>query len=356
MPRPLCPETLHTLELLPKARDGRLVDLWDLEGFRAELAERARIAQAAPRSPLVEWTTTAAVRPDGSPLEIHMVRPRGHGPRPGPALLWFHGGGQVLGSALQNPAHLEELALAVGCTVAAVEYRLAPETPAPGAAEDGVLAFRHLAAEAERLGLDARRIGLAGESGGGAVVAAVALMIRDLRREAAGSQENRREEDGHGECNPPGGAEARDSLPESGIPHLPAPRLLGLVYPMLDDRNETPSSREITSLGVWDREENLRAWRLVLGERAGGPDVTPYEAPARAEDLANMPPVFIAVGDADLFRDEDIAFASRLLAAGVPVDLHVLSGAVHAFDGIAPGSPLTSRFRRLWHGWLRRGL
>lgn len=346
MLRPLDPETLRALELLPKARDGKLADLWDLEGFRAELAERARLAQAAPRSPITEWTTTAAVRPDGSPLEIHTVRPRRLAPGPGPALLWFHGGGQVLGSALQNPGHLEELALAVGCTVAAVEYRLAPETPAPGAAEDGVLAYRHLVAEAGRLGLDTRRIGLAGESGGGAVAAAAALMIRDARREEAG-RTGRREDAGKrdvGKPVPPGAAET------------PAPRLLGLVYPMLDDRNETPSSREITGLGAWDREENLRAWSLVLGERAGGPDVTPYEAPGRAEDLADMPPSFIAVGDADLFRDEDIAFASRLLGAGVPVDLHVLSGAMHVFDGIAPDSALTSRFRRLWHGWLRRGL
>jgi acetyl esterase/lipase len=113
---------------------------------------------------------------------------------------------------------------------------------------------------------------------------------------------------------------------------------------MLDDRNETPSSHEITDIGVWDREANIEAWRYYLaGSEADG-----YAAPARAGNLAGLPPMFIDVGDVDLVRDEDIAFAARLLQSGVATELHVHPGAYHASEIFNPDAALSARI------WARR--
>ena len=109
------------------------------------------------------------------------------------------------------------------------------------------------------------------------------------------------------------------------------------------DRNETPSSHEITDIGIWDRAGNIEAWQWYLGD--GKPDQ--YAAPARAEDLAGLPPAYIDVGTMDLFRDEDITFAMRLMAAGVPTELHVSPGAYHGSEGFAPDAPLS---QRIWAG------
>jgi len=125
---------------------------------------------------------------------------------------------------------------------------------------------------------------------------------------------------------------------------FPALRFQMPIYPMIDDRNETPSSHEITDIGIWDRSANIEAWRWYLGN--GKPDH--YAAPARAEDLAGLPATFIDVGTVDLFRDEDIALATRLMQAGVPTELHVNPGAYHAAEMLAPESALSERI------WTRR--
>jgi len=134
------------------------------------------------------------------------------------------------------------------------------------------------------------------------------------------------------------------------------PCLLALNYAMLDDRNEPPSSHEILDIGIWDRQENELAWKAVLGDRVGAPDLSPYCAPGRATDLHGLPPAFIAVGQLDVFRDENIDFARRRVAAGVPVDLHVYGTAYHSFDLMAPGTRLAREFTETWHAFLRREL
>ncbi len=129
-----------------------------------------------------------------------------------------------------------------------------------------------------------------------------------------------------------------------------------LNYAMLDDRNETPSLHQILDIGIWDRQENELAWRAVLGDRVGAPDLSPYCAPARTTDLHGLTRAFIAVGQFDVFRDEDIDFALRLIAAGVPVDLHVSGTAHHSFDLMAPATRLAREFTETWHAFLRREL
>jgi acetyl esterase/lipase len=174
------------------------------------------------------------------------------------------------------------------------------------------------AEEADKLGIDRDRIGLYGGSAGGCLAIGTALLARD----------------------------------RGGPPIV----FLMTPYPMLDDRNETPSSHAILDFGVWDRAANLEAWRCVLGDAAGGEDVSPYAAPARASDLAGLPPTYIDVGDLDLFRDEDVAFALGLMEVGVPTELKVYPGVVHGGEAFAPRSRVSARI--LADRWeaLRRAL
>jgi acetyl esterase/lipase len=313
------PELAAALDAVPKSPNGSLLDLSDIPAFRAQLqAARAQRPVPAPDA-RVKIETLSIPREDGTPLDVVMFHPGGTD-QPRPALVYFHAGGQVLGSAHDPIAHpyAAAMALQLDIVLAAVDYRLAPETQAPGAAEDGYLAFTYLTEHAREHGIVPDRIGLAGASGGGAPATATALMVRD--------RGDRR------------------------------PRLLSLNYPMLDDRNETPSSHEIVDLGIYDRRENAYAWAAVLGDRTGAPDVHPYSAPGRATDVAGLPETFIAVAQYDVFRDENIDFAQRLIAAGVPVDLHLYAHAFHAWDVAAPQSALAKTFEHTWHDYLRRHL
>ncbi|MFD5084518.1 alpha/beta hydrolase [Kitasatospora sp. NPDC058201] len=309
------PELSLALDAVPMTPNGAF-DLTDLAATRAAFRAQAEAAaDAQPGDPSVTVETHLASRTDGPDVPIRLLRPTG-APGPLPVLLWFHGGGQVLGFAAQDDPWLTRLGASVGCAVAVVDYRLAPETPAPGAAEDGFTAYQWLGREADALGLDGARIGIAGQSGGGGVAAATTLLIRD----------------------------------RGGV----TPLFQSLTYPMLDDRNRTASSHEITDIGIWDRSTNVLAWQAILGDRAGTDDVCPYSAPARTTDLGALPPTFITVGDLDCFRDEDLDYAARLRAHGVPVELHLYPGAYHAFDLIAPHSRLATAFHQTWSNYLTR--
>jgi acetyl esterase/lipase len=219
-------------------------------------------------------------------------------------LLWVHGGGHVLGAAWQDDPMLQDLVARTGCVAVAVEWRRAPEDPYPAAVHDGYAALRWMSASA---GLDPTRLVIGGASSGGGVAAGVALLARDRG----------------------------DVLLAGQV----------LVYPMLDDREVTPSSREVRDPRLWNLESNRLGWAAYLSG-IDGREVPAYAAPARATDVAGLPPTWLATGELDLFRDEDIAYASRLLTAGVPTELHVYPGAVHGFDLFAPDAAVTRRYRR----------
>lgn len=309
----LDPELAEAFAALPKAPNGTLLELSDIPGLRAQLRAASAQRPATAPDPRITIEPVHIPRDDGSALEVVLYRPADTAG----TLLWFHAGAQVLGDDVRaDDAYHTALALDLGRTVAAVGYRLAPETPAPGAAEDGYLAYTHLVRHADELRLDPHRIGLAGASGGGAPAAATALMVRD-----------------------------RDA---------PRPASLSLLYPMLDDRLETPSSGEADAEVVFARKDIGLAWAAVLGDRFGAADVHPYSAPGRAADLAGLPDTFVAVAQFDLLRDEGVDFARRLTAAGVPVDLHLYARAFHAWDRFAPKSALTRSFELTWHDFLRR--
>ena len=308
-------ELAAALQAMPIGPNG-VFDLTDIPATRQAVRALAEsIASTVPDEPTVTAHEIQAPRAEGPDVPILLLRPQ-NAPGPVPVLVWFHGGGQVLGFAAQDAPWLKPLSAALGCAIALVDYRLAPETPAPGAAEDGYTAYRWISDNATDLGLDPTRIGLAGQSGGGGIAAATALLIRD--RGAA------------------------------------TPLFQLLMYPMLDDRNTTDSSHEITDIGIWDRSTNLLAWQAILGDRAGTEDVTPYAAAARATDLAGLPRTFIGVGELDVFRDEDLDYAARLRAHGVDVELHLYPGAYHAFDMFAPQSHLATSFHHTLNDYLVR--
>ncbi len=125
---------------------------------------------------------------------------------------------------------------------------------------------------------------------------------------------------------------------------------------MLDDRCDSLSARQMEGLGVWDRESNRRAWRALLGDSAGGPDVSAYAAAARADDLSNLPPAFLDVTSCETFRDEVVAYASRIWAAGGQAELHVCPGGFHGSDLMAPDATLSKRAKHARLEWLQRTL
>ncbi|PRY36102.1 alpha/beta hydrolase fold domain-containing protein [Umezawaea tangerina] len=315
----LDPELATAFAAMPKAANGTLLDLSDIPALRAQLRAAHAQLPASPPDPRITIETLLIPRDDKSELEVVLYRPAG-AEHTLPALLWFHAGAQVLGDdAHVDDAYHTGLALALDCVLAAVVYRLAPETPAPGAAEDGYLAYTHLVRHADDHRITPSRIGLAGASGGGSPAAATALMARDRQS--------------------------------------PPPCLLSLLYPMLDDRMTEPSTFDSTAEHLVSTRKDLQlAWTAVLGNRAGTQDVHPYCAPARATNFTDLPDTFIAVAQFDQLRDEGITFAHHLTTAGIPVDLHLYARAFHAWDRFAPTSTLTHSFEQTWHTFLRRRL
>ncbi|HEY1747291.1 MAG TPA: alpha/beta hydrolase [Xanthobacteraceae bacterium] len=235
-----------------------------------------------------------------------------------PCIFHIHGGGYILGKAGQREAAHRDLAASLHCAIVTVDYRLAPETPFPGAINDCYAALQWLFAEAPRLDIDATRIGVAGESAGGGLAAALALMVRD-----------------RGEHN-------------LTFQHL--------IYPMLDDRTGVSGSpHPQTGEFIWTAQDNAFAWGALLGCKPGGKDVSPYAAAARAQDLSRLPATFISTGALDLFVEEDIDYARRLSRAGVSVELHVYPGAFHGFE-ISPTAGIARLSRANSKAALERAL
>ncbi|KNB50684.1 alpha/beta hydrolase [Streptomyces caatingaensis] len=256
--------------------------------------------------------------PGGQDITLVSARPAGI-PRPLPLLYYLHGGGMITGNAWSVlPRLLREWALTLELAVISVEYPLAPRTRYPGQVEACYTGLVWAAGHADRLGIDAHRIVIGGKSAGGGLAAALALLTRDR-----------------------GG---------------PAPIGQLLLCPMLDDRNTTCSSHQMAGIDLWDRTSNTTAWRALLGDRHGAPDLAPYAAPARATDLSGLPPAYIDVGSAETFRDEGVAYAQALWQAGGQAELHVWTGAFHGFDTVAPRAAISRDARDARLRWLRRVL
>ncbi|MGP0030097.1 MAG: alpha/beta hydrolase [Acidimicrobiales bacterium] len=260
---------------------------------------------ARPASVTVQDVTVPG--PAGDPdVVLRLYRPAA-APAPVPVLYWMHGGGMVIGSYDMDDHLLADAVDRLGLAAVSVEYRLAPEHPDPAPVEDCYAGLAWTAGHAADFGFDPGRIAVGGVSAGGGLAAGTALLARDR-----------------------GGPSLRYQL---------------LLEPMLDDRAITGSSTAYRGSVVWDRNDNRFGWTALLGARVGGEDVSPYAAPARATDLAGLPPAWVDVGEVETFRDEVINYAQALLAAGVSTELHVYPGAFHGFDLMAPDSTVA---RRAW--------
>lgn len=247
---------------------------------------------------------TIADRPVDGGVSVRVVSgpPRA---TPRPALLWIHGGGYVIGAAAQDDALCARFALALDAVVVSVEYRLAPEHPFPTPLEDCFAAFELVHRMCGELGIDPKRVAIGGQSAGGGLAAALVLAVHDRAR--------------------------------------PAPVFQLLVYPMLDDRTVTRQV-EPSMFRLWNPPSNRFGWAAYLGKEPGGPDVPALAAPARRVDLTGLPPAWIGVGTNDLFHDEDLVYAERLRAAGVPTEVSVVDGAFHGFDTVLPDAPVSRGF------------
>ena len=298
----LDPELAPMIELLPDL--GESLD--DLEGARAMLSSLAGGATVDSAGVAIEDVALAAY---DSPASVRIFRPEGvAGPLPG--LLHLHGGGFCLGNVDLEQAVCVDLARELGAVVVSVEYRLAPEHPYPAPLEDCYAGLRLLA---ELDGVDPQRIAVHGQSAGGGLAAGVALLARDR-----------------------GG---------------PALCLQSLDVPELDDRLETPSMRAGDAMPLWSRGQAIRSWEFYLG----GHPADRYAAPARAEDLAGLPPAYVVTCELDPLRDEGIEYALRLLAAGVSVELHQYPGTFHGVQ-IVQEAAVVRRMREDTLGALRRAL
>lgn len=273
--------------------------------------ELRRVAKFLPRQAVYRWSLPLlkrmpAIRASSTEGVDVVTLPSGPGARlyrpagtsgPTPALLWIHGGGYLVGSPEQDDRLCRRYVEQLGIVVAAVRYRLAPEHPYPAPLED---CYRVLAWLAGLPGVDADRIAIGGASAGGGLTAALAFLARD-----------------RGEVKP----------------------VLQLMsYPMLDDRTLDPSLDD-GGFRLWNTASNRIGWTAYLG--GADPAVA---VPARRTDLAGLPPAWIGVGTLDLFHGEDLAYAGRLDAAGVPCEVHEVPGAFHGFDGVAPKALISQRY------------
>ena len=236
--------------------------------------------------------------------------------QPGPGILFLHGGGMISGNRFSGLAMTVPWILEHDAVVVSAEYRLAPEFEDPHPVEDCFAAFKWMVSNVKDLVINPERILVAGASAGGGLASGVCLLARDR-----------------------GGIQPCGQL---------------LIYPMLDEKNNTVSSLQFAGIGLWDRESNETGWNALLGTRRGTDEVSYYASPSRADNLSGLPPAFIDVASAEVFRDECVSFAMRMWADGGIAELHVWPGGTHAFDIIAPEATISKGARTARDSWIRR--
>ncbi|MCS5715569.1 alpha/beta hydrolase [Herbiconiux sp. CPCC 205716] len=252
----------------------------------------------------------------GDPISLAIIQRTG---RTGATSAFYtiHGGGMMFGHHLGNLDSYDDWLLDDHDVVLiSVDYRLAPEHPDPYPVEDCYAGLVWVHDHADELGIDPARIVIAGQSAGAGLAAGTALLARDRK----------------------------------------GPALLAqiLVSPMLDDRDSTVSTQQIDGVGVADRQLTRFGWDAYLGPRRAGEDVSVYAASARASDLAGLPRTYIDCGSAEVFRDETVAYATALWAAGGDAELHVWPGAFHGFTSMMPTAAISRSAIAALADWTRR--
>jgi acetyl esterase/lipase len=236
------------------------------------------------------------------------------GSQDGPALLWIHGGGLVVGSPKQDDALCVSTALRLGIPVISVEYRFAPESPFPAALDDASAGWRWIQDNAVAIGVNPSRVVVGGESAGGSIAASLVQLLHDT----------------------------------TGV----QPVAQWLFAPMLDDRTAARTELDAVDHPVWNNRSNRFGWESYLGVKAGSPVVPEYSVPARRVELGGLPPAWLYTGDIELFSDEIATYAERLQAAGVPVEFEIVAGAAHGFENWASGTRMAQQLIGRAQSWL----
>ncbi|WP_425258854.1 alpha/beta hydrolase [Rubrivivax sp. RP6-9] len=294
-----------------------VTDLSDhLRAREATQAFKAFVGQVA-ADDRVDVREHLVSRPDDAqPLRLRLYRPKQSDRRTLPCLVYAHGGGFVLGDLEMEHTRCQSMAAEVGCLVVAVDFRLAPEHPYPAALNDVYLALQWVCQQADELQVRRERIAVGGCSTGATLAAAVALMARDRKG--------------------------------------PAVCFQFLLYPALDDRLHTHSMQAYRDIPGGDRRGAALMWGHYL---TGWQGEVPYlAAPARAQDLAGLPPAYLMVNDIDVCRDEELDYGFRLLRAGVPTELHCYSGTFHAFEIMVRSADISLRALEQQKAVLKRAL
>jgi len=284
---------------------------WDLSSIATIRSSYAAVRAApAPADPRVRRSDAIIGGLCGRPdVRVRWYRPADAG-KLLPCLLWLHGGAYIMGTLDENDDRLDRMVIELGCAVVSVDWRLAPEHPYPAGLDDADTVWRRIAYDPAAFGVDPDRLVVGGASAGAGLAAALCLRLKEI-----------------------------------GVRQ---PSLQLLIYPMLDDRELTPSIRAIEDpghWGLWHLAANRMCWAAYLGSLAGG-TVPPTAAPARAEDLSGLAPAFLAIGDVDAFLDENVDYAARLSRAGVPTELHIYPGVIHGGFGARPSTPRTAQLLR----------
>ena len=243
---------------------------------------------------------------------VWRYRPAKGAPRPGPAILWIHGGGMIIGDARQDQDKNQALADELGVPVVSVQYRLSARHPFPAGLDDCMEAFEWLLSQPD---VDPRLVVVMGESGGAGLAAQ--LVLRALAEQKA------------------------------------LPCLQALSYPMLDDRSSDAAHPQERLYISWDTASNRLAWdRYLAGHDRHAPPR--FSVPGRETSLRGLPPAWIGVGTLDLFHDEVVDFARGLQAAGVPTELRVVPGGFHGFDNYVADSEVAREYRSSQLAAIRR--
>ena len=265
-----------------------------LKAFKDSTPAEARESMRTRTAALGPFEDVAAVADHrvpvtGGEITVRVYQPGGLGPHP--VLVFYHGGGWVIGDLHTHDGLCRSLTNAARCAVLSVDYRLAPESKYPVAVEDSYAALLWIAANADRLGIDRRRIAVGGDSAGGNLATVMALVARDRKG--------------------------------------PRLALQVLIYPVTDHDLDTRSYRENATGYVLTREGMRWFWNHYLARDAQGRE--PYASPLRASSLAGLPPALVITAEYDPLCDEGEAYAARLRDSGVPVTLTRYPGMFHGF-------------------------
>jgi acetyl esterase/lipase len=256
--------------------------------------------------------------PDGNTIILSVFAPK-VSTSPLPAIYHIHGGGMISGNRFNEIPPLMDLLEGIACIVLSVEYRLAPETRAPGPAEDCYAGLVWTSDNVASLNIDRAGIIVCAVSGGAPLAAAACLMARDRK-----------------------------------LPKVPIKAQM-LLSPMLDDRCESISDKQFEYGVPWSGVTNRSAWHHVLGDDCGTEKITPYQAPSRATDLSNLPQAYIDAAECEVFRDPAVIYAMNMWRCASTCELHVWPGGVHLFDAVDnPDVPLVGAAISAKHNWLKR--